>query len=110
MRKKNYPYYEHPEIATLRELLDFCADIHGDNIAFQYQKKKELRQISFIQFRADVNALGTNLFEQGFHGAHIALIGENSYEWILTHFSVTCGGNVIVPIDKDLPVDEIAKI
>lgn len=110
MRKKNYPYYDHPEIATLRKLLDYCAEAHGDNIAFQYQKKKELRQISFVQFRANVNALGTYLFEQGFHGAHIALIGENSYEWILTHFSVTCGGNVIVPIDKDLPVDEIAML
>ena len=60
--------------------------------------------------KADADALGSYLFSKGFKDCHIALMGENSYEWILTHFSVTCSGNVIVPIDKDLDASGVSEL
>jgi len=40
----------------------------------------------------------------------VAVIGENSYEWILSYFSVVNSGNVILPLDKDLSVAEIKNL
>ena len=107
---KNYPLYEHTLLPTLKELLSFCAEKYGEKPAFQYSDRKEVISKDYIQFKSEVEALGTYLFNQGYRNSHIAVFGENSYEWILTHFAVTCGGNVIVPIDKELHAEEIAVL
>ena len=107
---KNYPYYEHISVYTTKQLLEFCANKYESKAAFVYQIKKQDRSIAFSEFKIQVGAFGTYLFSKGFDGKHIAVFGENRYEWILTHFAVTCGGNVIVPIDKELDTDSIAEL
>ena len=107
---KNYDLYKHSSVCTIKELLDFCATEYGSKEAFAYQTRKQEISINFTEFKAQVNAWGTYLFNEGYRDCHIAVFGENSYEWILTHFAVTCGGNVIVPIDKELDADTIAEI
>lgn len=107
---KNYDLYEHPKIETLKELLDKCVSMYREKIAFQYTKRKKQIDISYTNFRNDVNAFGSYLFNEGYKNCNIALLGENSYEWIVTHFAVTCGKNVIVPIDKDLDVISVAEL
>ena len=107
---KNYELYKHTPIYTTKQLLEFCVDKYGDKSAFSYQIKKQDISISFSEFKTQVEAFGAYLFSKGFNGKHIALFGENSYEWILTHFAVTCGGNVIVPIDKESDADSIAEL
>lgn len=105
---KNYPLYEHTLIPTFKELLSFCVEKHGSKPAFQHANRKNVVTKSYIQFKEDVENLGTYLFKCGYGNCHIAVYGENSYEWILTHFAVTCGKNVIVPIDKELVAEQIA--
>ena len=75
-----------------------------------YANRKEDVQISFSQFRCDVEALGSYFHSCGYHNCQIAVFGENSYEWILTHFAVTCGKGAIVPIDKELDAANIAEL
>lgn len=106
----HYEYYKHTPVYTLKELISFCTEKHGERTAFQYQNRKNDIEISFVQFKEDVEALGTALFDKGYRNTHIAVFGENSYEWILVHFAVTCGKNVIVPIDKELDADDIAYL
>ncbi len=107
---KNYDFYKHTPVYTTKELLDFCVKEYDEKEAFAYQNRKQDISVSFTQFKEQVNALGTYLFNESFNGKHIAVFGENSYEWILTHFAVTCGGNVIVPLDKELDADNIAEL
>lgn len=107
---KNYPLYEHQCYSTLKELLHACAQKHGERPAFRYAKGKEDVTVTYAGFLGDVQALGTCLFARGYRGAHIAVFGGNCYEWILTHFAATCGGNVIVPLDKELHAPEMAKL
>ncbi len=107
---KSYELYSHTPVYTTKELLEFCLNKHGTKEAFSYQNKKQDISISLDNFKAEVNAFGSYLFHEGFKGSHISVFGENSYEWILTHFAVTCGGNVIVPIDKELDADSIAEL
>ena len=105
-----YPNYTHIPVYTTKQLLEFCASKYENNAAFTYQLKKQDVYINFSEFKTQVEAFGTYLFNNGFDVKHIAVFGENSYEWILTHFAATCGGNVIVPIDKELDTDSIAEL
>lgn len=107
---KNYDLYSHTPVYTIKELLNFCVSEYGEKEAFAYQNRKQDISISFSRFKKEVDALGSYLFHEEFKNMHIAVFGENSYEWILTHFSVTCGGNVIVPIDKELDADSISEL
>jgi len=43
----------------------------------------------------------------GLKGKKIAVIGESSYYWILTYFTTVAGVGVIVPLDKNLPQEEL---
>ncbi len=42
--------------------------------------------------------------------AHIAVIGENSYNWLTVYLSVLKSNGVIVPIDKELPLKDIINV
>ena len=84
------------------------AQNYPDKPAFGYQIGEQVKYESFQKFMADVNALGTYFYDLGLKdGAKIAVMGENSYFWILTYFAAACGGNVIVPLDKELNEEEI---
>lgn len=107
---KKYPLYPNTLVPTLKELIAFCAEKYSNRPAFQYTDRKADVVVDYIQFKSDVESLGTYLFDCGFRNCHIAVLGENCYEWILAHFAVTCGKNVIVPIDKDLDAAQISEL
>ena len=110
-RNKNYPLYSIKEVANLKDLILFDDAKNDNRTAFIYKKnRKDTVNVSYAQFIADVNAFGTYLFENDFRNTKIAVMGENSYEWLLTYFSVVTGDNIIVPVDKELPVAEITEI
>ena len=111
MKNHNYPHYPITEITNLKELIYFDNAQTNNNIAYMYAKgKKTIVEVTYSQFVQDVEAFGTYLFENGHKNTHIAVIGENSYEWILTYFSTVLGGSVIVPVDKELSVEEIENV
>jgi len=110
MKNKPYPLYDVMEIKNLKELVNKCADTFGEKTAFMFEREKEEVCISYSQFKSDVDALGTAFYDMGIQNAKIAVIGENSYEWILSYFATVNSGNVIVPLDKELPASDIKNI
>ncbi|MDD3173449.1 MAG: AMP-binding protein [Herbinix sp.] len=107
---KNYKLYNTEPISDLKEMVKKCTNHYGNKNAINeiyddYDKSKTYKRLA-----NDINAFGTALIELKLKGKHIALIGDNSYEWIVTYLSVVNGVGVIVPIDKDLPVNEIKYI
>lgn len=107
MRNKKYPYYNVPEPKDLKELVDFCAEEYGEKTAFWYKRANKEIVVSFKKFKKDVNAFGAYLQSKGYKNSHIAIIGENSYEWIVSYFAVVNGGNVVVPIDKEATPEDV---
>lgn len=107
---KHYDLYIHTPVYTTKELLELCVKEYGEKEAFAYQNRKQVFSVSFAEFKMQVESLGTYLQGNGFTDSHIAVFGENSYEWVLTHFAVTYGKGVIVPIDKELDADSIAEL
>lgn len=110
MKNKPYDLYELPRIHDLKDMLIQKRTSKPDAVAFTYSKGKKQISRTYGEFYGDVCALGTWLYEQKLHGKHIAIIGENSYEWLVCFFAIVCGGNVAVPVDKELPEKEIARL
>lgn len=83
----------------------------GQDIAFRYRKGKEIIDVSFEQFYLDTKYVGSAFTNMGFKkGNKIAMIGPNSYDWITVFVSVLNSEAVFVPVDKELPIEEIAYI
>ncbi len=104
---KNYPLYEHPDFINLKQLVVENAICVPDKSAFQYLAQKRIENVTYGQFYEDVMNFSLFLRQKGFRDIKIALLGENSYEWILSYFAVVLSGNVIVPMDRMLPDDEL---
>lgn len=109
MRRKNYPYYEIPEIQNLRELLDKKEKNSPGKLAFTFRRRKDVIKKTYLDFSREVAQLGEYLL-QNYQKAHIAIFGENSYEWLLFYFAITNSGNIVVPIDSGLSAMEAAEL
>ena len=110
MKNKKYPYYSVPEPTDLKDLVNYCAERYHEKKAFWYREKKEERTVSFRQLQEDINAFGTYLSGIGMQHKHIAVLGENSYAWIVAYFAIVNGGGVVVPIDNQNTIDDIRKL
>ena len=110
MKNKPYPLYELPAITDLRDLIDKRMQKNPEGIAFSYREKKEIIKITCRQFKESVEKLGTYLLMHGCHEMHIAIVGENSYDWVLAFMAITNSGNVAVPVPKDLEPEAINKM
>lgn len=108
MKQTNYPLYDVKRITNLRALIDFRALESADTVVFGWTKGKQTnKEITYSQLKVQTEALGTAFFELEIRNSRVAILGENSYNWLLTFFSVIGGNNVAVPIDKELSVEEI---
>ena len=113
MKQKNYPIYKTTFIDDMRALVEEAAENFPDKTAISFKESpndKEVKKISFPQWRDDVRNLGTALISKGFREKNIALIGENSYGWCCSFFAIMACGSVVVPVDKDLAVEDIRGI
>lgn len=103
--------YNTQEFNNIKEIIYNSVEQYSKNIAFVIKhtenKKIEYENITYKQLLEDINKLGTAVYSLGFKGKRIAVIGRNSYEWAIAHLSNLLGGNVSVPLDKDLQYDEL---
>ena len=113
--KKKYKdvYYDVPDVKTIKELV-----IHGvgegkDQPLFMYDNVNGTKDNPFItktfnDVWHDINCLGTYMFAHGVKDCNVAIIGENSYEWIIAFFANLLGKIVSVPLDPKLPAEDLA--
>lgn len=111
MKNKPYPYKPQFHLKNMQELVRYAAAQFGNATAFRQEVAGKKIEISYETFRKDVNALGTYFYSLGAAGGKkIAVIGENSYEWVLTYFGAVNGSNIIVPLDRMLKDEEAATL
>lgn len=108
----NYPLHEVREVKTIREMFDSSCEMFSENVAFLKRKsqKDPFVEVTYAEAKKDVYNLATALIKLGFKDKKIAVIGENRYEWAITYLAVVGGVGTIVPIDKELPADEITYL
>ena len=110
---KNYPIYKTTFIDDMRALVEEAAQNFPECTAISYKENywdKEVKKVSFPQWRDDVRNLGTALISNGLREEKVAIVGENSYGWCCSFFGVMAIGSVTVPVDKELPLDDIDGI
>lgn len=112
--RKNAPYPLYhlvPEITTLRDMLRIKAEERPEDVAFRYMRgRKTVVERTYGIFYRDVEAMSTYLIKKGIRGRKIALIGENSYRWLIAYFAIVTTGNVAVLIAKDASQTEVATL
>ncbi len=107
---KPYAYYEHKKLKSFKELLEFNYKKNEEAIAFIFKNsKKETINKTYGDFYHDVIIM-SNYFSNTYKGKHIALIGENSYNYLVLFFSIIISQNIAVVIDKDLDERKINEL
>ena len=107
---KNAELYNQNNVTDIYSLLSIRAEHTPNEILFQYRRKNELLSLTVRQFWEDVHRLRAYLSRHGLQGGRCALLGENSYNWILSYFAVIFCGAVVIPLDKDQNADELGKL
>ena len=104
---RNYPtiVYE-----NLKQMYHASAETYGEKTLFMQKEGGEYKSYSFRQYAEEVDALGTALCARGLKGKRVIVTGENGYDWVRSYMAVICGVGVVVPVDKEIPAEEIANI
>ena len=112
MRNEKLNYYEPTKIETIKDIIDIAVKEAGDNNAFEFKDNKtnDIVKVTYNEFKKDIDCLGTALTTINMDDKHIAVIGENSYNWITVYLTAIQSNGVFVPIDRELPYEGIVNI
>ena len=74
-------------------------------------KDEKFIEYTYREFGDDVEALGTALTNKyNLKNERIVIIGENQYDWYVSYISLLIGAGLAVPVDKELPENEIENV
>ncbi len=103
--------YEESHYETVKEIFRYGTETFRARVFILDKDKprdKEFREYTYGDFREDVEALGTALTAKYMEkGAPLAIIGENQYDWYVSYMTALTGAGIAVPLDKELPDNEI---
>lgn len=98
------------KVSSIKEILKLATEEDGDKIAFQYKNGNNIVSVTYKEFAQETKELGTALASIKMHDKHIAIIGENSYKWLVVYLTVIQSTGVFVPIDKELTVQGVINV
>lgn len=102
-------YFKVHNVTDLKDLLYKSAERYKNRTAFRLKDKNgKIYGVKYIEFKNHVESLGTALLDLGLKDKSVAVIGKNSYSWISSYLAASIIGTV-VPIDKELHVDDITN-
>lgn len=98
-------------LRDLRELVDRAVRNYGARPGFrEIDPSVGVTDHSFTDLKADSEALAAKLLSEGMEGRHIALLGETSYNYIVCYMATVNWVGVVVPIDRELTPEDIARL
>jgi len=106
----NYALNEVRPFENFKQVLDENAEKLGNKPAFKFKENGEIKEVSYKAFKTETDSLGTALCAHGFGKSHIAIVAENCYKWVTVYLTTMKSEGVFVPVDKELPANEIAHI
>ena len=97
--------------STVREILVNTEKKYGPEDAIRYKiGKNEIESKTYTQLKDDSESFSGVLSSLGEQGKHIAVIGATSYAWLVTYFGTVNSGSVIVPLDVNLPAEDVCDL
>ena len=113
MKRKELKLNEVVPIHTIKEMMELAVKDAGEKTAFEYRNpknKEEVLKVTYQEFYDTIQSLGTALSTIATENTHIAIIGDNSYDWLTVYLTVLQSNHVFVPIDKELTSKEVGNI
>lgn len=98
------------QLRNLKHMVDYAAENFSERDFIQQKIPGGIESKNYGQFRKDCDAFSRMLEAKGFAGAHIAVIGPTSYNWIVTYFGTANTGSVVVPLATTETVDMNCKL
>ncbi len=92
---------------TIREMVKMAADEAGDKSGFRFRENGVIRDVTYKEFRSTTLYIGTALYDMGLSDKHVAMVGENSYNWICVYLTMLQSDGVYVPVDKELAAEQM---
>lgn len=110
MRYDDYPLYDVQKFSSIKEMIDIAVRDAGEKTVYRFKENDTVCDVTFKEFADTVYSLGAFLNREKLSDKHIACIGINSYNWIVTYITALRSKGVFVPIDKDLPESDIINL
>ena len=82
---------------------------HGDKLMYRYFEGKELKEMTSAEFCTQVHEVAAAFNAMGLVGEKVVVIGDTSPQWLVTYLAALAAGCIIVPMDKELDIEEIRK-
>ena len=109
--KKEIKYISVPLITSVRDMLFKSAGEFPDKLALEDLSETPIRKVTFNQLLENVLKFGSSLNGLNLpERTHIAIIGENRVQWGIAYLTGMVFNYVVVPIDKNLPEQDIINI
>ena len=114
-KKSKNKYYEETHYKTVKEIFKRSIEKYKDNIYIlerpNHDHKAKFEEFTYERFGNDAINLGTGHMKYlNLSNERIIIIGENTYYWYVSYFSILCGVGIAVPVDKELPNNEIENV
>ena len=112
-KKRTKPYEDKTNYKTVKEFFFKTVKENPGNpcILEKPGHKEDYKVTTYQEFYDDVVGLGTALIEVlKLKDKSVMIIGETQYDWYVSYMAMLCGVGLVVPTDKELPVNEIENI
>ncbi len=109
--KKKITFYETHKVTSIQDMLIQSATKHQNKTALEDLADTPIKKVTYNQLLENVLKFGSGLQRLGVkERTHIAVIGENRVQWAIAYLTSMAFNYVIVPIDKNLNINEILNI
>lgn len=106
------------ESSTIRDLLVKAEAAYGPSDAFRFKARSEepdgkktiVEHKTYSELKQDSEKLSAALDSIGEKNTNVAILGATSYEWVVTYMGTVNGGNIAVPLDAQLPTEDICDL
>lgn len=95
-----------PNLWDFNDLINVIKS-HGNKTAFRYYDCGVLKDLTYSEFHSMICKTAACFEDMGLSGKRIAIIGDTSPEWLCSYIAGVAAGCVVVPMDKELALNEI---
>lgn len=93
------------KLRNLKHMVDYAAENFSEQDFIQYKVPGGIESKTYSQLRKDCDAFSIMLEKKELKGAHVAVIGPTSYNWIVTYFGTAATESIVVPLATAETVD-----
>ena len=96
-------------ITTCSQFIDYIAH-YDEKTAYRYLSNNEIKDKTYRELVNRSKSIASYFKKKGYRNRNIAILGATSCEWLETYFGILLSGNVVVPLDRMLPMEDIGNL